>query len=205
MSQKPEPVPEFSRPIAGERLDGRVIVEEILATPQERAALARRLGLLGLDLLRATAKIEPADGPDGPDGQGDGRLLRLSGHLSAELSQACVVTLEPVASRIEEDFTLLYGLEPDSTPAVEAAAEVVVDPEAEAPPEPLGPGGLDLGEVVAQQLAVALDPYPRAPGAALAEVLGATGGAGGGTGAAEGAETGPRGGFAVLEALKRRE
>ena len=184
MSQKPEPVPEFSRPIARERLGGRVIVEEISATSHERAALARRFGLLGFDLLRATAKIEPVDGTAG--------LLRLNGHLSAEVSQACVITLEPVASRVESAFTLLYSLEPGPAPApVGVAAEVVVDPEAEDPPEPLGPGGLDLGEAVAQQLAVALDPYPRAPGAAFEEVPGPTGVA--------------RRGFAALEALKRDE
>ncbi len=183
MSQNPEPVPEFSRPIARERLGGQVIVEEISATPHERAALARRFGLLGVDLLQATATIESTEGAEG---QG---LLRLGGHLSAELSQACVVTLEPVANRVEEDFTLLYSLEPGPAPA--AAVEVVVDPEAEEP-EPLGPGGLDLGEAVAQQLALALNPFPRAPGAALAEAPAA-------------AEAGPRGGFALLEALKRRE
>ncbi len=195
MSQKPEPVPEFSRPIPRERLGGQVIAEEISATPQERAALARRFRLVGFDLLRATVKIEPVDGTDGKGGEG---LLRLSGHLSAEVSQACVVTLEPVASRIEEDFTLLYSLEPGPTPAP-LGAEVVVDPEAEEPPEPLGPGGLDLGEVVAQQLAVALDPYPRAPGAALLGVPGTPGTSAGA------AEAGPREGFAVLEALRRRE
>ena len=198
MSQKPEPVPEFSRPIARERLGGRVIVEEISATPQERAALVRRLGLLRLDLLRATARIEPVAGPDGKKLG----LLRLGGHLSAEVSQACVVTLEPVASRVEEDFALLYGLEPGPAPALAGAVEVVVDPEVEEPPELLGPGGLDLGETVAQQLALALDPYPRAPGAALAEAPGGPGAVAGGLGTAE---AGPRAAFAVLEALKRRE
>ena len=194
MSQKPEPVPEFSRPIPRARLGGPVLVEEISATPQERAALARRLGLLGFDLLRATTKIEPVGGADGKGGAG---LLRLEGHLSAEVSQACVVTLEPVASRVEQDFTLLYSLEPG--PASDSAeAEVVVDPEAEDPPEPLGPGGLDLGEAVAQQLALALNPYPRAPGAALAEAPGTPG-------APAAAEAGPRLGFAFLEALRRRE
>ncbi len=193
MSQKPEPVPEFSRPIARERLCGQVIVEEISATSHERAALARRFGLLGFDLLRATAKIEPVDGADGKRGAG---LLRLGGHLSAEVSQACVITLEPVASRVESAFTLLYSLEPGPAPApVGVAAEVVVDPEAEDPPEPLGPGGLDLGEAVAQQLALALNPYPRAPGAALS----------GAPEAPAAAETGPPGGFAVLETLKRHE
>ena len=202
MSQKPEPVPEFSRPIARARLGGRVIVEEISATLHERTALARRFGLLGFDLLRATAKIAPVDGADGKRGAG---LLRLGGHLIAEVSQACVVTLEPVASRVEVDFTLLYSLEPGPAPAPEgvAAAEVVVDPEAEDPPEPLGPGGLDLGEVVAQQLALALNPYPRAPGAALAPALSEVPGAPGARPAA--AESGPRAGFAVLEALKRQD
>jgi hypothetical protein len=192
MSLNPEPVPEFSRPIPRERLGGQVVTEEISATPEERAALARRFGLVGLDLLRATVKIEAADGTGS---KGGGGLLRLSGHLSAELSQACVVTLEPVASRIEEDFSLLYSLEPGPTPAPVnpegAGPEVVVDAEAEAPPELLGPGGLDLGEAVAQQLAVALDPYPRAPGAAFEEVPGPAGVA--------------RRGFAALEALKRDE
>jgi hypothetical protein len=55
----------------------------------------------------------------------------------------------------------------------------------------LGSGGLDLGEAVAQQLAVALDPYPRAPGATISGVPGRTGVAGRA--------------FAVLETLKRDE
>jgi hypothetical protein len=41
----------------------------------------------------------------------------------------------------------------------------VVDPEADDPPEVLPAEGLDLGELVVQELAVVLDPYPRAPGA----------------------------------------
>ncbi len=198
MSQKPGPVPEFSRLIPRERLGGQVLIEEISATPQERTALARRFRLLGLGLLRASAKIEPRDGANRKKGAG---LLRLSGHLSAEVRQACVVTLEPVASRIEKDFILVYSLEIEPAPALApalagaGAGEVVVDLEAEEPPEPLGGGGLDLGEAVAQQLAVALDPYPRAPGAALAEAPGTP----------VFPEPGPGGGFAVLEALKRRE
>ena len=192
MSQKPEPVPEFSRPIPRERLGGQILIEEISATPQERTALARRFRLLGLGLLRATAKIEPGDGAHRKNGAG---LLRLSGHLSAEVSQACVVTLEPVPSRIEEDFTLVYSLETEPALALVEVAEVVVDPEAEDSPEPLGAGGLDLGEAVAQQLAVALDPYPRVSGAALAEAPGTP----------ANPESGPGRGFAVLEALKRRE
>ena len=185
MTQQPEPVPEFSRPIPRDRLGGRVVVEEIAAASQERAALARRFGLLGLDLLAATLRME--------SGGGKG-LLRLDGHLSAEVTQACVVTLEPVASRIEEDFTLLFSLDAGPVPASAGAREVVVDPEAEEPPEALGPGGLDLGEVAVQQLALALNSYPRAPGAALSEAE-----------TPESAPDAPTGPFAVLEDLKGSE
>ena len=51
--------------------------------------------------------------------------------------------------------------------------EVVIDPEADDPPEPLGDGQVDAGEIVTQQLALALDPYPRAPGSALTAEAGA--------------------------------
>jgi hypothetical protein len=70
-----------------------------------------------------------------------------------------VVTLEPVASRVEDRFMLLYGHAQDE------AGEVVLSGEAELV-EPISGGTLDLGEAVAQQLSLALDPYPRAPGAA---------------------------------------
>jgi len=183
MTQQPEPVPEFSRLVPRERLGDRVVVEEIAAAPQERAALARRFGLLGLDLLAATLRLESGGGAG---------LLRLDGHLSAEVTQACVVTLEPVASRVEEDFSLLFSVE--GGPASATAREVVVDPEAEEPPEALGPGGLDLGEAVAQQLALALNSYPRAPGAALSEAE-----------TPENDTDAPAGPFGVLEALKKSE
>ena len=44
--------------------------------------------------------------------------------------------------------------------------EVEIDPESEDPPEPLEGGALDLGELVSEELALALDPYPRKPGVA---------------------------------------
>ena len=180
MPQNLEPRPEFSRPVPLERLGRNAIVEEISATAPERVALARRFGLLGLDRFAATLRIGAAD---------DGGLIRVDGHLSADATQACVITLEPAVSRVEEDFCLLYTLK--TGPAVAQPGEVVVEPEGEDPAEPLDRAGIDLGEVVAQQLALALDPYPRASGAAFAERLEE----GTGPTAAEDA-------FAVLRSLK---
>ena len=48
------------------------------------------------------------------------------------------------------------------------------DDDPEAPDDiPYGGGSIDLGEAAAEQLALALDPYPRRPGAVLAETTAA--------------------------------
>jgi uncharacterized metal-binding protein YceD (DUF177 family) len=139
-------VSEFARPVDVANLAPGVTHRTIAATAAERAALARRFSLLALDRLEAAVRLEPLAGG----------LIRLTAELSADVVQACVVTLEPVASRIEEAFTLLYG-------AAAAAGEVTLSGEAELV-EPLAGGTLDVGEAVAQQLSLAIDPFPRAPG-----------------------------------------
>jgi uncharacterized metal-binding protein YceD (DUF177 family) len=166
--------------MAVDRLGAATEIREIAATAEERTALAGRFALLALDRLEATLRIErlPAK-----------TLIRLSGRLSADVTQACVVSLEPVASQVQAEISQLYTLDPE----VAVPREHVIDVAAEDPPEPIGPGGLDLGEAVAQNLAVALDPYPRASEAEAAAA----------SPAAE-AETAPVGPFAALAALKRR-
>jgi uncharacterized metal-binding protein YceD (DUF177 family) len=143
---------EFSRPVALDRATSAPHVREIAATVDERAALARRLGLLSLDKLAARLSWQ----------RQPGGLICLEGELDAVLSQSCVVTLEPVAAELKERFVRYFER---GGPAAEG--EVLIDPEADDPPEPLGDGMVDLGEIVVQQLAIALDPYPRASGVGL--------------------------------------
>ena len=209
MAQDSPQAVEFSRLVPRDRLlegDGR---HEIEATAEERQALARRFGLLALDRLVASLRLRPKAGP-GLDGEQG--LIRLTGQFEAEVVQACVVTLEPLRNRLEEDFELLYSLgasdpggerpEREQGELGKTGGEVVFAPDDAEPPEPIGPAGLDLGEAVAQQLAVAIDPYPRAPGAALEAVEWPRRGTGegGGQGAGDDAETGP---FAALRRLKQ--
>lgn len=139
---------EFSRPIEISRLPEGGMEMAIAATPAECAALARRFSLLALDRLEAALRLEWVAG----------RLLRLEATLSAEVVQECVVTLEPVRSEVEERFALLYG------PAV-ATSDAMLREDEEVL-EPIVDGRIDLGEAVAQQLSLAIDPFPRAPGAA---------------------------------------
>jgi uncharacterized metal-binding protein YceD (DUF177 family) len=148
--------PEFSRLAALDRATETPQSWTIEANEDERAALARRFGLISLGRLVATLTWR----------RQAGGLVRLDGELAASLAQPCVVTLEPVPADLAESFTLRF------MPGIAAEdREVVIDAEADDPPEPLGDGPVDVGEIVAQQLALALDPYPRAPGVDLGTVL----------------------------------
>ncbi|HUC66562.1 MAG TPA: DUF177 domain-containing protein [Stellaceae bacterium] len=138
---------EFSRPIDIAKLPPGETSHEIAATAAERAALARRFALLALDRLEARVELQRLAGG----------LIRLDAKLFADVVQECVVTLEPVASRIDDSFTLLYGAAGDD------AREITLEGEAELV-EPLAGTIIDVGEAVAQQLSLALDPFPRAPG-----------------------------------------
>lgn len=151
MEQGHPAAPEFARPVDTSGLPRGEAVYDIAATPAELAALAQRLDLLSLDRLEARVRLRRIAGG----------LIRLSAELSADVVQSCVMTLDPVANRVEDRFTLLYG-------TLETAAEVVLDSEAEAV-EPLDGETIDIGEAVAQQLSLALDPFPRAPGASMPE------------------------------------
>src|SRR6185437_14127865 len=103
------------------------------------------------DRLEAKVKLAPMAGG----------YYRLAADFEAELTQACAITSEPVPARIAESFTLTYG-------PVDESSEIVLDGDTE-PVEPLDDGMIDIGEAVAQQLSLALDPFPRAPGASLEE------------------------------------
>lgn len=145
---------EFSRIVTLDRLGEHKIAERIEATVEERALVSARLGLLGLDSLSADCRLSP----------GLGGLIVVDGRWAAELTQACVVTLEPVHQSLSGDFQVSYQTLVAGT---KVESEVLVDPEADDPPEPLPGEGIDLGELVVQELAVSLDPYPRVDGAVL--------------------------------------
>jgi len=142
-------VPQFTRPVDIGRLPPGGAVYDLKATPAERAALAQRFDLLALHRLEAEVRLERLAGG----------LLRLSAALRADVVQACVITLEPVHDYIDEPFTVLYR------PGTAGGEVAVVLSGASEPVEPLPSDILDVGDAVAQQLSLALDPYPRVPGA----------------------------------------
>lgn len=141
---------EFSRPVRVERLGAAGSDFEIEANEAERRALAERFGLVELSSLSARLRLTLLSGG----------LVRLSGRLSAEVVQSCVVTLQPVAASLDAAVELTYG--PDDA---DGDGEIELTFEGDDPPDAIVDGTIDMGEAVAEQLALELNPFPRAPGA----------------------------------------
>src|SRR5690606_11223516 len=96
---------------------------------------------------------------------GNRRSVRLSASLEADVVQACVVTLEPVSATIRSNLERLYSTDAvGESEGTVAAGEVEVGHDEEEPPEPLVDDTIDVGQAVAEQLALEIDPFPRAAG-----------------------------------------
>jgi hypothetical protein len=123
------------------------------ATPQEREAIAQALDLVACARLTVQYRIAP---------RGEGHF-RMSGALQAEVTQTCVVSLEPVVNQVAENFAVDFWPQAEMPPP--SSGELDMDDESE--PEPIAGGVIDAGRIAFECLAAALDPFPRKPGATL--------------------------------------
>jgi len=170
-----DPDLEFSRLVPADRISPKQQRHGFSATGEERTAVAERLMVTAIDRLevdcaiRRTAQRRTA------------RLFSVSGTVSADVVQACIATGDPIRNTVESPFAATFSDDPaafertgtelaasPSSPDQPTAGgrnrrEVVVDAEADDPPEPLTNGAIDVGELAVQELSLALDPYPRAP------------------------------------------
>jgi uncharacterized metal-binding protein YceD (DUF177 family) len=146
---------EFSRPIKAAHIKDEVQQHTLVADEAARALLAKRFGLPGIAYLRGEFTLQHERSG----------VIAAKLDMRAAVTQTCVVTLEPFDATINEQSDLRF-VPAQSLPESEG---VELDPETlEGPDEiPFTAGLIDLGEALAEQLALALDPYPRKPGAAL--------------------------------------
>lgn len=144
--------PEFSHPVRLDQIGAGESQVRVEANAEERAALAERFGLVEIAALGANYAIHS-----------DAIGIIAKGHLSARVTQSCVATGEPLPARIEEDFAIRFLPRPegDSDEEVELAED-------EMDTVFYTGGAIDLGEAAAETLSLALDPFPRSPGAAAA-------------------------------------
>ena len=125
----------------------------ICAGAEVRKRIAMQLDLVDLSNFEADAHLS---------GWLDG--ARLTASWSADLVQACCVTLEDVPARLSGRFEIRV-LPAESPNAPHTETEAVLDPLAEDPPDVLEGDIVPLGEYLIEHLALALDTFPRKPGA----------------------------------------
>ncbi len=153
-----EQLPEFSRLVSIGDIQAHGLDLSIEARPDECEKLRLRFGLVGLDGLKAQLRLT----------QSTNGLYCLEGRLQSEVTQTCVVTLEPVKNTINVGISRTYGAGDALQAALESLeSEIDLDFEAEDEPDAIENGVIDVGEAVAEELALSLDPFPRKPGASL--------------------------------------
>jgi len=140
--------PEFSRSFDVRQVEGKSV--RLVANEQERVALARRFGLVSVGRVEADIQLER-----------DGTAVKANGRLAADIVQSCAVSGDDLPVTINESLSFRF---------VPQTSDHRPDEEIE-----LGAGDLDeieysgahfdLGEAVAQSLALAIDPFAVGPNA----------------------------------------
>ena len=157
MTGPESPVPESSPPELSFRVSLVQIgtlgtAREVIASADECAAIAARLLIPAVAALSCRFQLVPAQNG----------VVVARGSLAARVTQICVVTLEPFDADLREDFRIRFIPADQMSDPKDDLLELDADDEV-----PYQGSQIDLGEASVEQLALALDPYPRAPGAEL--------------------------------------
>jgi hypothetical protein len=129
---------------------------EIEADVAVREAMADLAGLREISSARASFDLTL-------DRRG---LVHVAGTVRARVGQTCVVTLDPIDNVIDETVDVMFAPS-EQIPQLANLAHETLAGEAEIPdaPEPIVDGVIDLGRLATDVLLLAIDPYPRKPGA----------------------------------------
>jgi uncharacterized metal-binding protein YceD (DUF177 family) len=143
---------EMPRPVSLTRIGTAGLTVRVEATPEERGAIAERMKIPAVQSLECEFQLSVED---------DNVSVRASGLLRADVTRVCVVSAEDFGTLVEDEFEIRFVPEGAENP----------DPDPEYPDEiPYQFGTIDLGEATLEQLALALDPYPRIDGATILEI-----------------------------------
>ncbi len=155
--------PEWSHKIDVAALPDQPFTQTIAASDDQCRDLARRIGVKAIRNLTAEIRIQHPKGSN---------RLDVSGIVHALVIQPCVVTFVDTEQRIDEPFESWFMDKEAAIPLIRARHEKMSrHADAEVPmleesedPEAIVDGQVDVGELAAQYLSLAVDPYPRAAG-----------------------------------------
>lgn len=141
------------------RLPQKGLPVTIEANAAQREALAREHGLVSVEGYKADLLVSPWKRHG----------VKVSGTVEADITQSCVVTLDPVRAHIEEPVEGLFL--PDDSKlgrlGFEGGGEILLDAEGPDSPETFHGDTVDVGALAEQFFGLAIDPYPRKPGVSL--------------------------------------
>lgn len=159
MSTAPTATSPLAYPVNIARLPARGMPLRIVANEVQRRELADTHGLLAVERLEAELLVSTWKS----------RGIRVTGSVRAAVSQSCIVTLEPVTSRIDEQITAVFAPEGSRLlrPDMDDGGEILLDAEGPDGPEPFTGNEIDVGALVEEFFALGIDPYPRKAGASL--------------------------------------
>jgi uncharacterized metal-binding protein YceD (DUF177 family) len=156
----------FSVPFDLGTVRDRIVEVTVAPGEAQRAAIAHWLGVERLDALKARIVLSRAGADE----------YAYSGSFEADVVQACVVTLEPVPSHLSGEILRKFRVlprvsprrrKPPAEPPHAASAVIDLSSADDDSPELLDQPVLDLAGPLLEELSLALDPYPRAPGASF--------------------------------------
>lgn len=141
------------------RLPHKGMPVTIEADAAQRAALAEAHGLVSVETYRAELLVTPW--------RRNG--VRVSGMVTADITQSCVVTLNPLTAHIEEAVEGLFLPEESRLGRrdLQEGGEIMLDAEGPDAPEVFSGDTVDVGALAEQFFGLAIDPYPRQPGVSL--------------------------------------
>jgi len=152
-----EPDP-WRAPIIVAQIPEAGLHRELEASAGERQAMAGLAGLREILSAHASLDVVPKSG---------GRV-QVTGQVRARVGQTCVVTLDPIECEIDEEVDLTFAPEAEArrlADLIEEGQDDAEPPEVIDPPEAIVNGIIDLGRLATDALFLAIDPYPRKPGA----------------------------------------
>ena len=125
--------------------------------PDERAELADWAAVVGVDRFEAKISLKRLSAT----------RFTYTAHLETEITQGCIVTLEPVTSFIALDFTRNLHLVPQLRKMIDLSGELAPAAGDDDVPEEIDRTRYDLAAPLLEEFSLAIDPYPRAPGVAF--------------------------------------
>jgi uncharacterized metal-binding protein YceD (DUF177 family) len=154
----PDTGAEFALWMTVEKLGRDPMTFKFDATKAQCVELVSKLDIAGVASCSASGELSRKDG---------GSQIILKAMFKAEVDQDCVLTLKPVTQKIEEEFVMCYTFSKADT--VLEDGEHVIGSNEDDLPELIVEGKINVVQAVVEQIALALDPYPRAEDAGTSD------------------------------------